>query len=260
MKNKCGYLIVSLGMLMGCSNSDTSSDKTDADTTTNTTETATATEKKDNTVEDGYTSLFDGKTTAGWHSYGKDKAGERWMVADGAMYLDTSMKQGYQTSGGGDLVSEKEYGDFDLKLEWKISPKGNSGIIFYSHEDSSKYKESWNTGPEMQIVDNDGHPDGKLIKHQAGDLYDLISSSSKAAKPVGEWNEVEVRSKGGKLELFLNGTNTVTTNLWDDNWKKLVADSKFKKWPDFGTYKKGRIVLQDHGNTVWFRNIRIKEL
>ena len=235
------------GVLMSCNNADkTSTEGTaSADTTTN---------KKDST-NDGWVTLFDGKTTAGWHSYGKDKAGERWKIADGALYLDTAKKAGYQTSGG-DLVSDAEYGNFDLKLEWKIAPKGNSGIIFYSHEDTTKYKETWVTGPEMQIVDNDGHPDGKLMKHKAGDLYDLISSSKESAKPVGEWNEVEIMSKDGKLDLFLNGTNVVSTTLWDDNWKKLIAGSKFKAMPDFGTFKKGRIVLQDHGNMVSFQEYK----
>jgi Domain of Unknown Function (DUF1080) len=251
MKNKHALLVISLGLLMSCNNAEKTSTEGTAnvDTTMN---------KKDSTG--GWVSLFDGKTTAGWHSYGKDKAGEGWKIDGDALYLDTSKKAGYQTNGGGDLVSDAEYGNFDLKLEWKIAPKGNSGIIFYSHEDTSKYKETWVTGPEMQIVDNEGHPDGKLIKHKAGDLYDLISSSKESAKPVGEWNEVEIMSKDGKLDLSLNGTNVVSTTLWDDNWKKLIAGSKFKSMPDFGTFKKGRIVLQDHGNMVSFRNIKIKEL
>ncbi|MEP7144747.1 MAG: DUF1080 domain-containing protein [Ferruginibacter sp.] len=252
MKNKLSLMVVSLSVLMSCNNADkTSTESTAANADT-------ATNKKDSS--DGWVSLFDGKSTAGWHSYGKDKAGEGWKIADGVLYLDTLKKAGYQTNGGGDLVSEKDYGNFDLKLEWKIAPKGNSGIIFYSHEDTSKYKETWVTGPEMQIVDNEGHPDGKLMKHKAGDLYDLISSSKPSAKPVGEWNEAEIMSKDGKLDLSLNGTTVVSTTMWDDNWKKLIAGSKFKSMPDFGTFKKGRIVLQDHGNMVSFRNIKIKEL
>lgn len=255
MKYKQLLLAAPLGFLMSCN----SGEKTSSETMASADSTTTAATANPKDTSDGWTSLFDGNTTAGWHSYGKDKSGESWKISDGVLYLDTSKKVGYQTQGG-DLVSDKEYGDFDLKLEWKIAPKGNSGIIFYAHEDTSKYKETWNTGPEMQIVDNEGHPDGKLIRHQAGDLYDLISSSQKSAKPVGEWNQVEIMSKGGKLDLFLNGTNVVSTTLWDDNWKKLVAGSKFKSMPDFGTYKKGHIVLQDHGNMVSFRNIKIKEL
>jgi hypothetical protein len=175
----------------------------------------------------GWVSLFDGKTTTGWHSYGKDKADGIWNVEDGAICL-TDKKQRTQGSGGGDLVTDKEYGDFDLKLEWKIAKNGNSGIIFYVVEDPTKYKESYNTGMEMQVLDNDGHPDGKLIRHRAGDLYDLISSSKESVKPVGEWNEVEIISKNGNLQLFLNGTNVVTTQLWDDNWRSMLAKSKFK--------------------------------
>jgi uncharacterized protein YaiE (UPF0345 family) len=211
-------------------------------------------------ADSGWISLFDGKTTAGWHSYGKNTVGEAWKIADGALYLDTTKKQDWQTKGGGDIVTSDEYENFDLKLEWKIAPNGNSGIIFYVHEDTAKYKYVWNTGPEMQVLDNNGHPDAKINKHRAGDLYDLISSSKETVKPVGEWNEAEIVANNGKLDFFLNGTNVVSTTLWDSAWKQLVAGSKFKDMKDFSTYKKGRIALQDHGNTVWYRNIRIKKL
>ena len=202
----------------------------------------------------GWVTLFDGKSTTGWHTYGKEKAGERWKIADGAISIDTTVKD------GGDLVTDAEYENFDLKLEWKIAANGNSGIIFYTHEDTAKYGATYNTGLEMQVLDNDGHPDAKIIKHRAGDLYDLISCSKETVKPVGEWNEVEIKSKDGKLNLVLNGTTVVSTTLWDDNWKKMVAGSKFKTMVDFGTYKKGKIALQDHGNMVWYRNIKIQKL
>jgi Domain of Unknown Function (DUF1080) len=203
---------------------------------------------------DGWESLFDGKTKTGWHSYGKPTAGERWQIADSTIYVDTTKKS------DGDLVTDAEYANFDLKLEWKIAPGGNSGIIFYVHEDTAKYNETYKTGPEMQVLDNDGHSDGKITKHRAGDLYDLIKSSTEPVKPVGQWNEVEIMSNNGKLDLFLNGSNVVSTTLWDDNWKKLIAGSKFKNMPDWGTFKSGKIALQNHGNAVWYRNIRIKKL
>jgi hypothetical protein len=209
---------------------------------------------------DGWVSLFDGKTTDGWHKYGGSPAGSAWKVADGSLYLDTTSKAVWQIKNGGDIVTNDEFENFDLKLEWKISKAGNSGIIFYIHEDSVKYKESWNTGPEMQILDNEGHPDGKIHKHRAGDLYDLIACSKETVKPVGEWNQVEIKNLNGKLDLFLNGENVVSTIMWDDHWNKLIAGSKFRSMPGFGTYKKGRIALQDHGNMVWFRNIMIKKL
>jgi hypothetical protein len=205
-------------------------------------------------VQDGWQILFDGKTTNGWHTYGKSLVGEAWKVADGALYLDNTNKD------GGDIVTNDEYGNFDLKLEWKISKNGNSGVIINIHEDVAKYNQVWKTGPEIQVLDNDGHPDGKIIKHRAGDLYDLIKSSSEPVKPVGEWNEVEIISNNSKLQIFVNGTNVVTTTMWDDTWRQLIAGSKFKDMPDFGTFKSGKIALQDHGNAVWYRNIKIKKL
>ena len=204
--------------------------------------------------QDGWQPLFDGKTTKGWHTYGKSTVGAAWKVDDGALYLDNTNKD------GGDLVTDGEYGNFDLKLEWKISKNGNSGIIINIHEDPAKYNEVWKTGPEIQVLDNDGHPDGKIIKHRAGDLYDLIKSSSEPVKAVGEWNQVEIISNNSKLQIFVNGTNVVTTTMWDDNWRALIAKSKFKDMPDFGTFKSGKIALQDHGNAVWYRNILIKKL
>lgn len=211
-------------------------------------------------IDSGWILLFDGQSLKGWHNYGKTTVGEAWKVADGNLYLDTTQKDGWQIKGGGDIVTDDEFENFHLKLEWKIAANGNSGIIFYIHEDTSKYDHVWQTGPEMQILDNDGHGDGKIIKHRAGDLYDLISCSTETVKPVGEWNAVEIISKDGKLDFLLNGTNVVSTTLWDEVWTNLVAGSKFKQWPGFGTYKTGHIALQDHGNTVWYRNIKIKRL
>ncbi|WP_222535772.1 3-keto-disaccharide hydrolase [Pedobacter polysacchareus] len=204
----------------------------------------------------GFTKLFDGKTTKGWHTYGQDTAGEKWQVTDGTLHFNP--KAG--NKGGGDLVTDKEYSNFHLKIDWKVAPKANSGIIFYVHEDKPKYGATYRTGLEMQVLDNDGHPDGKITKHRSGDLYDLIKSSSEPVKPVGEWNTAEIISKNGKLELKLNGVKVVQTTLWDDQFKALVAGSKFANWEGFATFKTGKIALQDHGDEVWFRNILIKEL
>lgn len=207
-------------------------------------------------AQKGFKPLFDGKTTKGWHSYGKNSAGAGWKVEDGILHFDPEMAKDGQ---GGDLVTDAEFENFHLKLDWKISPNGNSGILFYVNENPEKYKDTYNTGLEMQVLDNDGHPDGKIIKHRAGDLYDLIQSKSEPVKPVGEWNTAEVISKKGKLTLILNGVTVVETSLWDENFKKLIEGSKFAAWPGFGTFKKGKIALQDHGNNVWYRNIMIKE-
>lgn len=225
----------------------------------NSTEEKKETTTADQPAADGRTRLFDGSSTTGWHKYGGGAAPSAWKIVDSALYLDTTVRQA-GGHGGGDLVSDEEFENFDLKLEWKISPGGNSGIIFYTHEDTAKYKSTWETGPEMQVVDNDGHPDGKFNKHRAGDLYDLMECSKSAVNAVGQWNQVEIRSLNGKLDLFLNGENVVSVMMWDDNWKTLVAGSKFKDMPGFGVFKKGHIVLQDHGNAVWYRNIVIKKL
>lgn len=204
--------------------------------------------------QSGWVKLFDGKTTNGWHTYGKSHATKGWKAENGVLRFDPKEKD------GGDIVTDKEYSNFHLKLEWKVSPKANSGIIFYVHEDPKKYGATYSTGPEMQILDNDGHADGKITKHRAGDLYDLVQSSSEPVKPVGEWNKVEIISNKGNLEFKMNGKSIVKTTLWDDNWKKLLDGSKFAKWSGFGTFKSGKIALQDHGDEVWFRNIQIKEL
>ena len=210
-------------------------------------------------IKDGWELLFDGKTTKGWHSYNKKVAGSSWKVDNGTIHLNAAEKDNFQIRDGGDLLTDQEFDNFDLKLEWKIDTCGNSGIIFFIHEDP-KYKYCWETGPEMQVLDNKCHPDAKIIKHRAGDLYDLISCSKETVKPALQWNKVEIKSVNGKLDLLLNGVNVVSTQLWDDGWKKMLAGSKFKSMPDFGTYKKGHIAIQDHGNNVWFRNIKIKKL
>ncbi|RXF69643.1 3-keto-disaccharide hydrolase [Arcticibacter tournemirensis] len=210
------------------------------------------------TAKQGWTPLFDGKTTAGWHTYGKNQASSAWKAEDGALHLDPAAKK--QGAEGGDLVTDEEYDNFHLKLEWKIAPNGNSGIIFFVKEDPSQFHQTYNTGLEMQVLDNNGHPDAKIHKHRAGDLYDLIASSKETVKPAGEWNKAEIVSKNGKLDLYLNGTKIVSTTLWDDNWKKMVAGSKFASMPGFGTFKSGKIALQDHGDEVWYRNIVIKKL
>ncbi|MBK5269497.1 MAG: DUF1080 domain-containing protein, partial [Bacteroidia bacterium] len=178
----------------------------------------------------------------------------------GAFYLDTSIKENGNIVGGGDITTDEDFDNFDLKLQWKISKNGNSGIIFYVNEDTLKYKNSYEVGPEMQILDNDGHEDGKILKHRSGDLYDLISCSRETVKPVGEWNDAEIKSLNGKLDLFLNGAHIVSTTMWDDNWNKMVARSKFKDWKGFASFHKGKICLQEHKCSVWFRDIKIKKL
>ena len=209
-----------------------------------------------------WTPLFDGKEKSirNWHTYGKETAGNAWEITeDGTLHLDVSRKEDRKTVGG-DLVTNEQFEDFHLKLDWKIAEGGNSGILFYVQEDTSRYEHSWQSGPEMQLLDNERHPDGQIHKHRAGDLYDLIAASVEAAKPAGEWNEAEIISQDGQLDFYLNGLNVLSTMMWNEQWSNHIANSKFSEHPGFGTYKKGKIALQDHGDPVWFRNIRIKRL
>jgi hypothetical protein len=238
--------------LIACSdNSSEKKEETKIETVTNDNPLLTPEEQKD-----GWQLLFDGTSIAGWHNYGGGSIGNAWKVSDGTLQFDGPAKKDTVAQ---DIVTDEEYDNFDLKLEWKIDTGGNSGIMFYVHEDTAYHRPYW-TGPEMQILDNERHPDRKFPKHRAGDLYDLISCSKETVKPALEWNQVEIKSLNGKLDFFLNGENVVSTTMWDDNWNKMIAASKFKQWPGFGTFKKGRICLQDHGSNVWFRNVKIKKL
>lgn len=204
--------------------------------------------------------LFDGTTTNGWHTYGSSTAGRAWKAIDGALYFDPEAKKAMGDKEGGDLITNEAYDNFHLSLDWKVAPKANSGIIFYVQDEPGKYDATYMTGPEMQVLDNNGHPDAKIYKHKAGDLYDLIASSKEVVKPVGEWNHVEIIANNGKLDFFLNGENIVSTTMWDDNWRNMIANSKFKDWEGFGAFKSGHIALQDHGDPVWFKDIKIKKL
>lgn len=212
----------------------------------------------------GWKLLFDGRDFDGWHTYGREAAEKAWKIQDGTLFLDASAAKNLPDSDHGDLVTNDEYANFDLKLDWKIGFKGNSGVIFYIHEDPRKYDATYETGLEMQVLDNGtptrrGHDDARLYTHRAGDLYDLLASRE-AARPQGEWNHAEIKCVNGRLDFYLNGVHTLSTTIWNDTWTKMIAISKFKQWPAFGTFKKGHISLQDHGEDVWFKNIRIRKL
>jgi hypothetical protein len=206
------------------------------------------------TPKDEWISLFDGKTFTGWRSFKGQDVSPAWKIADGSIMLDHSSGE-----KGGDLLTNEEYEDYELSLEWKIDSCGNSGVIFNVVEDQ-KYNEVWETGPEMQVLDNTCHPDAKIIKHRAGDLYDLISCSTETVKPAGEWNEARIVSKDASYEFYLNGTKTVTFTMHTPEWDQMIAKSKFKDMPAFGKATKGHIALQDHGDKVWYRNIKIRIL
>lgn len=201
----------------------------------------------------GWISLFDGTSKTGWHIYNNTSDGSAWIIDEGALHLDPAR------SGRGDLVTDEEFENFELELEWKIDSCGNSGIMFNVVE-SPEYRNTYLTGPEMQVLDNACHPDSQYEKHRAGDLYDLISCAEQTVKPAGEWNQVRIVSKNGQVEFWLNGVNVVKFTMHTPQWDSLVAESKFAEWPAFGKARKGRIALQDHDDKVWYRNIRIRRL
>jgi cytochrome c len=208
--------------------------------------------------EEGWELLFDGKTTDGWRNFQSDRIGAAWKVTDGTLMLDNSNQVDGQLIGGGDLVTEEQYQDYELVLEWKIEQGGNSGIIFNVLEED--YERPYHTGPEVQILDNVRHSDGRIETHRSGDLYDMIASKFVTANGPNEWNKVRIISKDGKVSHWQNGYEVVSYEMHTPEWDQMVAESKFKDMPGFGKSKKGHIALQDHGDRVWFRNIKIRQL
>jgi len=197
------------------------------------------------------TKLFDGKTTTGWHAYLKTSPGA-WSVVDGSLQLDP------KAPDQADLITDKEYENFELNVTWKISEAGNSGIIFGVHEDP-KFGQTYLTGIEMQVLDDVKDEDNKKATHLAGALYDM-KAPSVPAKPQGEWNKVKIRKDHGHLTFWMNGTKTIDVQMGSPEWQTLLDNSKFKTWKDFAAYPKGHIALQDHGYAVSFKDISIKEL
>ncbi len=246
-------LAIAVGLLQSCNSNNDSAATLSADSTS----------VAGNDSDSGWVNLSLDK----WHTYGKSSLDSGWSMQDGALFLDTAAtaRNGEGDRIGNNIVTNDDFGNFDLKVDWKISDRGNSGIVFYVKEDTALFHENYNSGMEMQVLDNGtptrlGHPDGKLYSHRAGDLYDLLAAKDNAVKPLGEWNQAEIVADNGKLDFYLNGVNTLSTTMWDDNWRQMIAISKFKDMKDFGTFKEGKISLQDHGNLVWFKNIRIIRL
>jgi hypothetical protein len=214
------------------------------------------------TPADDWKVLFDGTSTTGWRGYDTTAfPSNGWEIVDGTLHCIGS-GAGEAGGAGGDIIYDKKFSNFELSLEWKISEGGNSGIFILGQEIPGEpiYK----SAPEMQILDNIKHPDAQLGTNgnrQAGSLYDLIPANPQNTKPVGEWNQVSILCYQGTVVFKQNGANVVEFHLWTEDWKKMVANSKFKDWPMFvNPAKEGYIGLQDHGNDVWFRNIKIKEM
>ncbi len=196
----------------------------------------------------GWKLLFDGETLAGWRGYKQDGPPAAWRVEDGALHFS---KEGT----GGDLVTETEYAEFDLKLEWKLAPGGNSGVCYRLTEDGGAM---WTTGPEMQVLDNDVHADGGSTLTSAGACYALFAPRFDVTRPAGAWNQARIVVANGRLEHWLNGWKIVDVELGGEAWNAAIAKSKFQDMEGFGVQPRGHIGLQDHGDPVWYRNIKIR--
>ena len=211
--------------------------------------------------EEAWTTIFDGKTTTGWRGYDKPAFPDKgWEVVDGTLHC---IESGTGEAGlGGDILYDKKLSNFDLSLEWKIGPGGNSGIFILAQEIPDE--PIWKSAPEFQLLDNDKHPDAKLGvdgNRMASSLYDLIPAKPQNTKPAGEWNQAGILCYQGTVVFKSNGANVVEFHLWTEDWKKMINNSKFKDYTWFlNTAKEGYIGLQDHGSDVWFRNIKLKLL
>lgn len=267
IKTKINFLAFSaLIMLTGCGES---KEKSENDQNIENTEVTMQEETRVNELsqkekEEGWELLFDGESTEGWRGYNKDSfPSQGWVIEDGALKVVGSGAG--EAGNGGDIIYDEEFKDFELSLEWKVSEGGNSGIFYLAEEVEGE--PIYTSAPEMQILDNERHPDARLGKdgnRQAGSLYDLIPAEPQNAKPAGEWNTASILVYRGTVVHNQNGENVVEYHLWTDQWEEMVKNSKFKDWENFlnagGEDRKGFIGLQDHGDDVWFRNIKIKRL
>ena len=223
---------------------------------------AVSAEMNHNTLTDaqraqGWRLLFDGRTTEHWRGFKRADMPPHWQVIAGE--LVHVVEPGEGGAGGGDIITREQFDDFELSLEWKVAPGGNSGIFFNVSEDDN-LRFVWETGPEMQILDDTRHPDGQQVETSAGSNYALHARAANVAKPAGEWNHARILVRGNHVEHWLNGVKVVEYELGSEDWKRRVAASKFAEMPRYGTNARGHIALQDHGDRVAFRNLRIREL
>ena len=200
--------------------------------------------------EAGFELLFDGESLDHWRGFRRDSVPEGWQAQEGVLVLNPS-------AGGGDLATREQFGDFELTLEWRVAEGGNSGIFFRATEDRDA---PWETGPEMQVLDDERHSDGRDPLTSAGSSHSLYPAARGVVRPAGEWNRVRLVVDGDLVTHWLNDVQVVTYRLWSEDWEARVAASKFGRMPDYGRALAGHIVLQDHGDPVWYRNLKIRRL
>jgi hypothetical protein len=196
----------------------------------------------------GWRLLLDGRSTAGWRGFKSDSMPQGWQIEDGALT---------RVAAAGDIVTDDQFESFELSLEWRVDAGGNSGI-FYRVTDAGGAV--YETGPEMQVLDDERHPDGKSPLTSAGSVFGLYPAPRGVVKPAGEWNAARIVVRGMHVEHWLNGQKIAEYELGSPDWKARVAASKFKQWPGYGRAITGRIALQDHGDRVAYRDIKIRVL
>jgi hypothetical protein len=221
---------------------------------------------------EGFISLFDGKTFNGWRGYGKDTIPGKWIIEEGAIKVNGSGQGEAHSGDGGDIIFAHKFKNFELSFEWKVAPGANSGLLYLARE--IKGEPIWISSPEYQVLDNIQHPDAQLGENgnrKSASLYDMIPADPQNAKAVGEWNAGAILVYKGTVIHKQNGKNVVEYHLWTPQWNELIAKSKFKPGGSFplayglltnlgGDEHEGYIGLQDHGDDVWYRNIKIKIL
>ncbi len=207
---------------------------------------------------EGWKLLFDGQSYDQWKGFNGEDVSGGWVVKDGCL-----MSLGHGADIGGDLITKKDYENFELSLEWRIAHGGNSGVLYGVIEDP-KYKAVYYTGPEYQLLDDIGFPDKVEEWQLTGANYGMYNAdkSKKKLQMVGgsEFNTTKIIVNKNHVEQWLNGEKIVEFERWTDDWNKRKSEGKWKDFPDYGMAKKGKISLQDHGSYIWFRNIKIKEL
>lgn len=221
---------------------------------------AQPTGKRDNVLTtreraQGWRLLFNGRDLSGWRSFDGKAPGGSWVVRGGMLMLNKADGQ----MSGADLVTADTFGAFELTIDWKVERGGNSGILYLARR-MPDAPLLYQTGLEMQVLDDAGHADGKIPTHRAGALYDMTVPPAGASRPAGSWNHARLLVERGRIRQWLNGTLTADVSYGDDAWRKRVAVSKFAKMPRFGTFPSGIIGLQDHGEPVAFRNIKLRRI
>jgi len=211
--------------------------------------------------KNGWELLFNGKNFDGWRQYSGTEMPANWVIEDGTMKVFTGEGKNPGQGAGGDIIfADQKFDDFELSIDWKAGDMANSGIFYYVKEVPGK--PVYYAAPEIQVLDNENATDNKIDSHLAGSLYDMIAADPATVNPAGEWNTCVIKVNDGKATISMNGTEVVDYTHWTDEWDELVENSKFKSFEGFqeGIAKEGYIGLQDHGYTVWFKNVKIREL